>query len=302
MRFSMSVYRMVVVVPAILVSTLVTLMVLAMFPLALLLIPVGAVGLVLLGAGIGEDRVVRFLARGRTPTPSELQVLWPVLERLRAHEVSDRRLYIHSRGGGAPPLAQVLHNSLIIKPWLVDALYYRRLSVDEAAAVIAHPVGANERYRPPLELMVYVWTLPWQYLVALGRGIGRGFARLPLMRFAWRVRFVVGIAAIAQPIVEDEPPIFLLLGVVTAGFVALTYIIPAADRAGTRLLEEAGDEYLVAHRLGGVFAHLMRRHHEAVAIARLQRLHGQLPPRQAQESRYETPAQSPLAWNTASLN
>lgn len=87
--------------------------------------------------------------------------------------------------------------------------------------------------------VAYQWfTWPCQVLAAFGGGFARGVARLPLVGFAWRVRFVVAGIAVWQTLAAGQYP-------ATAGILVvmgLTYLLPWTT---------AHEEHLIRHALAG---------------------------------------------------
>lgn len=87
--------------------------------------------------------------------------------------------------------------------------------------------------------VAYQWfTWPWQVLAAFGGGFARGVARLPLVGFAWRVRFVVVGIAVWQTLAAGQYPATVGILVV----MGLTYLLP-----WTTVYEE----HLIRHALTG---------------------------------------------------
>ena len=85
--------------------------------------------------------------------------------------------------------------------------------------------------------VAYQWfTWPWQVLAAFGGGFARGVARLPLIGFAWRIRFVVAGIAVWQTLAAGQYPATVGILVV----MGLTYLLPWTT---------AHEEHLIRHSL-----------------------------------------------------
>lgn len=273
MRIPMRVVKLVLGVPAIVMSALLWVVVLAVMPpmLGLLGLAGGLVTLVLLAAGVGERRAAALLIGARQPTPAERALLGPVLERSAELGVLQhgRRLLVRQLLGVHTPPVQVLgRETLVVTPWLIEATGQGRLSLDEAVALVAHAEGRHRVERPRCEAAMLALTLPWRMAAGFGHGIGRAVGRLPFIRFAWGLRGVVGVVAIVQQVDEGRPALGAFAGLI----VAMTYLLPAAARANARRTEAAADETVIAYGLGPATSQLLQRHRAPVTWDRLHRL------------------------------
>jgi hypothetical protein len=270
MRAPMGVWKVTVMVPALLVSGLLWLMVLAVLPPALGLLGflVGGALLAVLAIGGLEQQAVRLLTGSRAATEAERAVLGPVLHAHGGTGLAHVVAYVRrAPGDQAPPALVVGRSSLVVTPWLVEATYRGWISREEAAAIVAHAGARHHAGRHRREVAVLAFTTPWRGILAVARRVGGVFGWFPLMRFAWSMRGVVGAVAVVQSVMEGRAPAGALAGV----FVALTYLVPAAARAREVELEAEADRQLVARGLGQVMAGLLRRL-APVSIERLQRL------------------------------
>lgn len=87
--------------------------------------------------------------------------------------------------------------------------------------------------------VAYQWfTSLWQVLAAFGGGFARGLVRLPLIGFAWRVRFVVAGIAVWQTLTAGQYPATVGILVV----MGLTYLLPWTT---------SHEEHLIRHALAG---------------------------------------------------
>lgn len=84
--------------------------------------------------------------------------------------------------------------------------------------------------------VAYQWfTWLWQVLAALVDGLARGVARLPLVGFAWRVRFVVAGIAVWQTLAAGQYPATVGILVV----MGLTYLLPWTSAHEEHLIRQA---------------------------------------------------------------
>ena len=278
MRVPMSVLKLVVMVPALLVSGVLALMVLAVLApvLGLLGFVAGAVVLVVLAAGGFEGPAVQLLTRAREATEGERAVLAPVLVAHGGMGIPAVALYVRrAPRASTPPAVVVGTSSLVVTPWLIEATYRGWITREEASAVVLHTTGRHRAGRHRLEVAVLAATTPWRAVSAVSRGVSRPFAWFPFMRFAWALRGVVGAVAVVQSAVEGRA----VYGAIAGVFVALTYLVPAAARTWERLLEVEADRLVVARGLGEVLAGLLRRSGSPVRLERLQRLENRPPAR-----------------------
>ncbi len=271
MRVPLRVLKLVVMVPALLVSGVLGLMVLAVLPpvLGLLGFLAGGGALGVLAAGGLEGPAVRLLTRARAATEGERAVLAPVLASVGGVGMPAVRLYVRRTPRVATPSAVVVgKSSLVVTPWLVEATYRGWITLEEATAVVLHADGRHRAGRHRLEVAVLAATTPWRGVSAVARTVGRPFASLPFMRFVWSLRGFVGAVAVVQSAVEGRA----VSGAIAGVFVALTYLVPAAARAREGRLVVEADRLVVDRGLGVDLAGLLRRSGVPVRVERLQRL------------------------------
>jgi Zn-dependent protease with chaperone function len=195
-------------------------------------------------------------------------VLAPVFAKLAMAQVSVTDLCIDHHSRSARPAAVLGRRSLIVSSELVEATYRGQVSPDEAAALIAHAVGRHRARPHRFELALCVWTAPCRGVMTMAGRVGATAAWFPLVRPAWRLRFVVAIICVVQSVAEGRT----VYGLIAGGFIALTHLVPAANRAIERRVEYAADTYLLEHGLGAVLAGLLRRGDGPVPLERLHRL------------------------------
>ena len=280
--------KVLAVTPGLLGSTVLTCLVGAVLPpLPGLIVFLGALALLaLLSAGRLEGVGVRVLCRARPTTQREAATLALAVILLRRQGVDPSTVRLHLRDDpDVAAAAPVGRRSVLVTSGLVRDLQQGRLGVWEAAALMAHAVGAVRLGLTRCDLAITYWTLPWQLVTAVCRPVARALAGLPLVRFAWRVRVVVAAVAVAQSVVDGRPAAGAVVGVV----VALTYLGPRWRRAWERRLLFEGDRFVFDHDLGHqLAAHLRTSPASDVTLARIRHLAG--PP--------EGPALPPVAPQT----
>ncbi len=260
MTVPLSVLKLTVGFPAVVASCLLWVIALALVPpaVALLAFLAGVAVLVLFAVGVGECTAVRLLCASRSATPTEEQALAPLAARLAILGIArGREVLIRSRVGPRTPHAQLVGGgALVVTPWLVEAPARGRLSLDEAVAIVVHADARHRAENPRAEVLMLVVTLPYRGILAIAAVVANAVSWVPFLSFAWSVRGVVGVIAVAQQSAEGRP----LLGVFAGTVVALTYLVPAASRAMAARVEAAADAAVVEHGLGPVLAHMLRRY------------------------------------------
>lgn len=94
-------------------------------------------------------------------------------------------------------------------------------------------VGAL-RSDPTLEF----WTMPWQALRGPAQGLSRAFRWWPLVRWAWKGRFILAAIAAAPAGAVHQ----WLVAAVIALVGALSYLVSLWERAWAATIRELGDE------------------------------------------------------------
>lgn len=266
-----SLLRLVRTGPALVVSVVIELMAFSLLPdpiaapaLVWFVVLVGALAL-----GFLESSTGRLVTWSRSASSAELEIWAPVQEYVVGHGVDQRHLLIRrSPRHTARGVVRLGRESLVITPGLLDALYHRRLTVSEVAALVAHTEGWHRAMVHRGELAMLVVTIPWRMLVGAFRAMTGGMSRLPLGGIAWRLRGVIGVICVVQAAADGRPWSGVLGGLV----IALSYLVPAAGRNLSARAMVRADDLVVGLGLGGVLAALWRRTGEPVATLQLQRL------------------------------
>jgi hypothetical protein len=255
--------RAVALTPGLVVSTAVWLMVAALLPAGLggLLLLCGLVLLVLLWSGRSGrlgwlvDQVGAVLAGAREPTPAEQLAFAPVLSRLAELEV-DQLLWQVGRSGRSYPAARPFgRDQVVVSPVLVEAVFHGQVGVNEAAALVAHARGWLRAQPTRGEIAIAAWMLPWRALSPVIARVGGTARWVPLVGFAWQLRFVVGAIAVVQSAAEGRA----LSAIVVAVSITTTYVTPTARRARGARLQAAADQYVATPGLGPALLSALQR-------------------------------------------
>lgn len=239
MGFRGGLLKAAVVVPDLIISTLIGFVLLAASPPGVAVGFLAGLLLVSLVIAFGrvEGVVVRILHAAHRPTAFEARHLAGPL-RLVVNRCGRGDLGILVGGGGESVSAAGRHR-VILHRGVVDALIAGRISGAEAAALISHGVGRLRLGQPRLDLLATLWTLPWDFLRGLFAGIGQRLSWVPLGRFAWQTRFVVGTIAVVLETQGGRWP----SPIVIALFLALSYLMPLQRQAWQREQREAADHH-----------------------------------------------------------
>jgi hypothetical protein len=172
------------------------------------------------------------LRAARRPTPEEARRLVVPLRLVAEHvDVSgiQFRMVAHSR-----PVDAAGRRHILVAQEVVDAYLAGRMSDRAVAALIFHGIGRLGWGRTHFDLTGLLWTVPWDLVRGLVIGTARLLAWVPLGRFAWHTRVIVGAIAVVLETQAGRWPSSLTI----ATFIALTYLIPSWGRAWERHLTE----------------------------------------------------------------
>lgn len=212
-----------VVVPDLVISGLLSFVMLAALPAD---VAVGFVAVVLLlsiviVAGRAEGLCVRVLHGARRPTQLEARQLAAPIGLVASRSgCGDLQVLV---GGGAEPVSAAGRRHVILHRQVLNTHRAGRITDAEVAALLARGVGRLLAGQPRIDLLITLWTLPWDFLRGIA-GIGRQFAWIPLVRFAWRTRLLVGTIAVVLEAHAGRWP----SPIVIAAFIALSYLMPKA--------------------------------------------------------------------------
>jgi len=180
----------------------------------------GASVLALLAVGVAEGLAVRILLAARRPTPEAARRLVVPL-RLVADwvDVSGIQLRVVAHGR---PVDAAGRRQILVAQEVVDAYLAGRMTDGDMAALILHGIGRLRCGRTRLDLAGLLWTVPWDLVCRIVVGTARLLAWIPLGRFAWHTRAIVGaISVVLETQAGRWQSAFTI-----AAFMALTYLIP----------------------------------------------------------------------------
>lgn len=243
--------------PPIALSALLWLLVLAAVPaqVALGLLLLAATGTLALWRGAGEGWASRLVPAARRLRSDELAALAPVTTALCG-----------SRLG--PPLVELLvtHNdaiaargsgrrSVVLTSGLLDAVRDGHLPANQAVAVLAHAAGVVRTGLVRHDRLLQWWSLPWSSLGAAVIVMSWPLRRVRAAQALWRWRAVLVVVAVVQQVAQH----LLVLAVATAAIGALSYAMPAWQRAWSALLVRTGDRCVVDAGYAQALAAFLRR-------------------------------------------
>lgn len=226
-----------VVILDVLISSLLWLVIVAALPVTagFALTVVGIALGALLAAGIGEDAVVRVLYGARRATPAEaprLRVAW----RLATHHTDAAGVRLRIVDSGAP-VATAGRRHVLLRRDLVATYCANDVTAHQVAPLIAQGLGRLRHGHSRFDLLWTVWSIPWDLIRGLAHTIGRRLAWIPLVKFAWRTRFVVGSIAVVLEAQAGRWP----SPIVIAAFLSLSYLMPYCRGVWDRWLTGASD-------------------------------------------------------------
>ena len=265
MRVPAGVLKAVTHLVAVVASLLLVLVSTAVLPFGLgsivLLGMIVVVGLVTGGAL--EGPAVRLTARASAPTDGELQVLSRIPDLAGAHV-----LVCRSTANTAAPVV-IMGPFTVVSAALVEALCRGWVSTRVVTALVVHARAHHQVIAiRRAEVAIALVETPWRIVVRIFHGVGGAFAGVPLGTTAWRLRGVVGVVCVVQSVAGGRT----VPGVLGAGVIALTYLVPAAGRAIEARATAAGDAEVVAAGLGGSLVEVLGRSGQRLSLERRQRL------------------------------
>lgn len=254
MRTSTKIVRLFAVVPAALAGSFIAVIGLGFLPGAGLVAAFAGTLVVslVLATGRWESAVARIFGFARGLRPGEHATLAPTLALLKTLDLAPGRVLIRGTETGGSVASPIGRHTVIVEPNVIQGLYERRLTREDAAAAIGHAV-ASQRIGPArFDLAARLWAFPWTLVYVVVRQIARAFSWVPAAGFAWHLRAVVGVIVVVQGFQPGGDP---GLGVATGVLVAISYIAPAADRSWRGVVERAADLIVVQAGLAGSLVH-----------------------------------------------
>lgn len=205
---------------------------------------------VALALGRLEGPAVRVLWRARPPSASEARLLEAPWQQVAAR-VDLAGLHLWVGGTGYPSFAAGPHH-LVLADQVINDCRAGRLTLGDVTTLILHAIGRQRYGRTRFDLLVGFWTWPWDLLHGLALGIGRRLAWIPLVTFAWRVRFIVATVAVVLETQEGRPQSAIII----ATFIALTYLTPRWRRAWEQYVHDRAAAVVGVVSLPGQHARL----------------------------------------------
>ena len=233
------------VVPDVIIGSMIGLVIVAALPPTVgfvVTIAVAAVAAVL-AAGLAETSAVRFLHGARRPTPTEAMRLaapW----RLVASWVDTTGVHLRIVRNG-PPVVTAGRRHVLLARDVLDAYRAGQLTDYEVAGLITHGIGRLHWGHTRYDLLWVFWTAQWDFIRGLFVGAGRRLAWVPLGRFAWQTRVLVGVIAVVLETQAGRPAFATII----AAFITLTCLTPHWRRSWEQHLDEVVHRYAAHNRL-----------------------------------------------------
>ncbi|MHB1009967.1 MAG: hypothetical protein ACYC1E_12175 [Propionibacteriaceae bacterium] len=243
------------VVPDVIIGSLIGLAIVAALPPAVGFgVTIAGVSVAaVLAAGFAENSAVRFLHGARRPTPTEAMRLaapW----RLVASWVDTTGVHLRIVSNG-PPVVTAGRRHIILARDIVDAYLAGQLTDYEIAGLITHGFGRLYWGYTRFDLLWAFWTAPWDFIRGLFVGAGRHLTWVPLARFAWQTRFMVGAIGVVLETQAGRWPSPILI----ATFIALTHLMPAWQRKWEQYLADQSDHFAAQVGFGSHLARFLQR-------------------------------------------
>ena len=271
MRTSTKLIRLCAVVPAGLAGSFVAVIGLGFLPGAGLVFAFLGTLLVslVLACGWLEAPVARVFGFARGLRPGQGAVLAPTLALLEKLDLAPGRVLVRLDDDGRLPATPIGRRTVIVEPWLVQGLYERRLTTEDAATAIGHAVSSQRVGPSRFDLAARLWAFPWALVFVVVRQIARIFSWVPAGGFAWHLRIVVGVIVVFQGFQPGGNP---ELGIATGVLVAISYVAPAADRAWRAVVQRDADRIVAQRGLAGSLVQLAQWQHGSASLERVQRI------------------------------
>lgn len=271
MRTSTKAIRLGAVVPAGLAGSFIAIVGLGFLPGAGLVLAFALTLMVaiVLALGVGETLAARVFGFARALRPSEQALLVPALQEAEQAGLAPRRVLVRLMDNDGPPATPIGRRTVIVEPWLLQALYERRLEARDAATVIGHAVASQMVGPARFDLSARVWAFPWTLVRAALRRFARLLWWVPAGGPAWRLRIVVGVVAVY---LGFQPGGSVPLGIGTGFLVAISYIAPAADRRWRTVVERDADQIVAERGLSAPLIHFAQWQQGAESLERVHRI------------------------------
>ena len=247
--------------PGVLVSTLLTLIlgVLLPAPGGWVVFLGSVLSVTVLLSGRAEPVAVRAWFRARRPTPAESAALAPMVALLCQRGLGPPVVDLWVQPRVFPVSVSVMgRRSVVLSGGLIATVRTGKLPTDQAAALGAHAAGVLRAGAVRSDAALMFWTLPWQVLRGFSQGSAQAFSGLPLVAWAWRLRFVVGVISLVQSWNEGSVGA-KVGGCLAAAVITLSYLIPRWESAWAATIRHLGDEQAKQAGLAEPLARFLRR-------------------------------------------
>lgn len=237
----LSLLKAAVIIPDLVISGLITFVLLAALPtdVAVGFLAGMLVASIVVASGRAEGVAVRILHAARRPTaPEDLRLVGPLRLVVDRSGLKDLQVLI---GHGDEPVSAAGRRHVILHREVMDAHRSGSITDAEVAALIAHGVGRLQLGQPRLDLLVILWTLPWDFLRGIIAGVGRQLSWVPLVHFAWSTRLFVGTIAVVLEAQAGRWP----SPIVIAAFIVLSYLTPRLRAVQNRQVAATADRQAV---------------------------------------------------------
>lgn len=289
MRTSTKITRLFAVVPAALAGSFIAVVGFGFLPGAGLVAAFAGTLLVslVLATGRWESAAARVFGFARELRPGEHATLAPTSALLNALDLAPGRVLMRWTDTGGLVASPIGRHTVIVEPNVIQGLYERRLTCEDAAAAIGHAV-ASQRVGPArFDLAARLWAFPWTLTYVVVQQIARAFSWVPAAGFAWHLRAVIGVIVVVQGFQQGGDP---ALGVATGALIAISYIAPAGDRAWRGVVERDADLRVVHAGLAGSLVHYAQWQLGPDSMERVQRIAAAAEQRKQARANAERPA------------
>lgn len=252
------VWKVITEIPALVGSAALMLVALGLLPpwAAAVVLATGSVGAVWSLTARGERAVARFVLGARPPTAVEWAGLAHPITVLCSQQLGPPAIDVLVVDRPGWPAHGFGRRTLLVTRDMITSTRRGQLGPDETTALLVAGVGALRTAIPRFDAPVAVLTLPVLPLRVVAAVLAGTLGRIPLVGFAWRIRFLtVGIAA--WQMADSGLPVALSVVAVVVG--VLSYLVPVARHRVWRALLLAGDDFASAAGHGPALLRFLRR-------------------------------------------
>lgn len=150
---------------------------------------------------------------------------------------------------------------LIVSPEFLGRVATGQLADRQASAIISQPLSMAEVADSPLANLVEAYCLPWRFVQVLVAVVGQFAARHRIVRFSWKIRWIVFGVAIVDSYLNARWPAFV-------GVVMIAVLSGTAgyfQKRWNRRCQDLGDRRAITEGLGPDLADLIQRGDRSLA-------------------------------------